>query len=227
MPTPVIIVNLKLYAESVGERAVEIAKRAQEVQRETGVTFGIAPSMLDAWVVARAVEIPVYVQHVDPVNPGARTGHVSPRLLKEYGLAGSLVNHSERRLRLADIAKAVSALKEEGLTSIVCAGDPRETLAVAALEPTAVAFEPPELIGTGISVSKARPEAVTETVELVRNHHPGVTVICGAGVSTGEDVKRALELGVDGVLLASAVAKSPDPRKKMMELAEGALSALR
>jgi len=227
MSTPVIIVNLKLYAESAGQKAVEIAKQAQEVQRETGVTFGIAPSMLDAWVVAQAVEIPVYAQHVDPVEPGAWTGHVSPKLLKEYGLAGSLVNHSEKRLKLADISKVVSALKEEGLTSIVCAGNPRETLAVAALEPKAVAFEPPELIGTGISVSKARPEAVTETVELVRSHHPGVTVICGAGVSTGEDVKRALELGVDGVLLASAVAKSPNPKKKMEELAAGARSVLK
>ncbi len=223
MILPDIIVNLKLYRESVGKRAVQIARLAEEVGRETGVAFGIAPSLMDAWAVASEVDIPVFAQHVDPVEPGARTGHVSPRLLREYGLRGSLINHSERRMRLADVRVAVQMLRDEGLASIVCAGDPAESLAAAALKPTAVAFEPPELIGTGVSVSKARPEAVTRAVNAIRSKFEEVAVVCGAGVSTGEDVRRAFELGVDSVLLASAVAKAPRPREKLLELARGAL----
>ena len=73
-------------------------------------------------------------------------------------------------------------------------------------------------------MSKARPEAVTRTVNAIRSKFEDVAVICGAGVSTGEDVRRAFELGVDAVLLASAVAKAPRPREKLLELARGALA---
>jgi len=43
-------------------------------------------------------------------------------------------------------------------------------------------------------------------------------VLCGAGVKTGKDVKRALELGAVGVLLASGVVKSKDPKKALQDL---------
>ncbi|RLG40154.1 MAG: triose-phosphate isomerase, partial [Thermoproteota archaeon] len=108
--------------------------------------------------------------------------------------------------------------------SIICAATPKETFSYAQLRPTSVAMEPPELIGTGISVSKTKPEAITETVNLVRSTVPDVKILCGAGITTGEDVSRAIELGTDGVLLASAVAKHPNPIKKLRELAYGVLN---
>jgi triosephosphate isomerase len=45
-----------------------------------------------------------------------------------------------------------------------------------------------------------------------------VPVLCGAGVKTGKDVRRALELGAKGVLLASGVVKAKDPRKALQDL---------
>jgi len=81
-----------------------------------------------------------------------------------------------------------------------------------------VAVEPPELIGTGISVSKAKPEVVREAVDPIKRMG-NVRVLCGAGITTADDVRKALELGVDGVLLATAVTRSRDPRGKLMELA--------
>ncbi len=222
---PVILVNLKLYEQSIGQRAFEIGKAAQSVWKESGVLIGIAPNALDAATLAGKLEIPIFVQHVDSTPFGAFTGHISPLQLKKYGIAGSLVNHSEKRLKLSDISWINQKLVEEGLISIICASTPKETLSVALLQPTSVAIEPPELIGTGIPVSKAKPETVTETLDLVRSFASDVKVLCGAGISTGEDVKRAIELGTDGVLLASAVAKHPNPRKKLMELADGALKA--
>ncbi len=222
---PRIIVNLKLYRESIGERAVEIGRAAEFAWREKGVLIGVAPCFLDAANLATKLEIPVLIQHVDPVPYGAYTGHLSPLLLRNYGIAGSIINHSEKRLRLSDIAWINQELLKEGLISLICASTPKESLAVALLEPTSVAVEPPELIGTGISVSKAKPEVVARTVELIRSHAPRVKVLCGAGITTGEDVKRAIELGTDGVLVASAVAKHPNPKKKLIELSEGILRA--
>jgi len=45
-----------------------------------------------------------------------------------------------------------------------------------------------------------------------------VSVLCGAGVKTGSDVYTALQLGADGVLLASGVVKSKDPRATLEDL---------
>lgn len=224
---PKILVNLKIYEQSVGERALEIGRAAESVWKDKGVIIGIAPSALDAVILSKELEIPVFSQHVDPVPYGAFTGHTTPLQLRQYGIVGSLINHSEKRLRLSEIAWINKELLKEGLISIICAATPRESLSIAMLGPTSVAMEPPELIGTGISVSKAKPETITETVELVRSHAPRVKILCGAGISTGEDVKKAIELGTDGVLLSSAVAKHPDPKKKLTELAEGFLKALK
>ncbi|RLG06224.1 MAG: triose-phosphate isomerase, partial [Thaumarchaeota archaeon] len=91
--------------------------------------------------------------------------------------------------------------------------------------PEILAIEPPELIGTGIPVSKAKPEVVTGAVEAVKRINPRVHVLCGAGISTGDDVAKAIELGTEGVLLASAYVKAKDPKKLLSGMAEAALKA--
>ncbi|MFQ6095051.1 MAG: triose-phosphate isomerase, partial [Candidatus Bathyarchaeia archaeon] len=92
--------------------------------------------------------------------------------------------------------------------------------AVAMLEPDMIAVEPPELIGTGIPVSKAKPEVVTDTVQRVRKVNEQVVILCGAGITNGEDVAAALRLGTEGVLVASGIVKAKDPYKVMLEFAE-------
>ena len=83
-------------------------------------------------------------------------------------------------------------------------------------KPDYVAIEPPELIGSGIPVSKADPGIVRNSVAAVTD--PNVKVLCGAGISKGEDVKAALELGTVGVLLASGVVKAKDPKAALRDL---------
>ena len=224
---PEVVVNLKLYEETSRGRAVELARAAEKLSSETEVLIGLAPNPLDLWKVVEEVDIPVFTQHVDAVPVGAHTGHLSPYLLKEYGVAGSILNHSERRIGLNEISWTIGVLSEQGLVSIVCAVSPREALAAASLGPTSVALEPPELIGTGISVSRAKPDAITRAVSLVRNAHPSVKILCGAGITDSGDVERALELGADGVLLASAVARHMSPERKLRELVEGVVKARR
>jgi len=217
---PVIIVNFKTYLESTGKRAVELAKQAQKVSRETGYYVGVAPQLADLRAVAEAVDIPVFAQHIDPIKPGGFTGHVLAEAAQEAGAVGTLINHSERQLKLSDIDEIVKMTREKGLMSIVCANNPTISAAVASLKPDMVAIEPPELIGTGIPVSKAQPEIVTGTVELVRRVNEKVVILCGAGISHGADVSAALKLGTQGVLVASGIVKAKDPYAIMREFAE-------
>jgi len=215
---PIIAINFKTYAQATGEGALRIAKVAEKVWRETGITMVVAPQLADLRMVAENVEIPVFAQHIDPITPGSHTGHVLPEAVKEAGAVGTLLNHSENRMILADLEASIRRAKELGLMTMVCSNNPAVSAAVATLGPEYVAVEPPELIGTGIPVSKAKPEVITNTVELVRRVNPDVRVLTGAGISTGEDVKKALELGSVGVLLASGVTKAKDPEKAIRDL---------
>jgi len=223
LEAPMIIVNFKAYAEAVGEGALRLAKAAERVWKETGVTIAVAPPATEIGAVALATEIPVLSQHIDPVEPGSYTGHITAEEVREAGAVGTLLNHSERRLILADLGLAVKRARDAGLVTVVCANNTPASAAAAALSPSYVAVEPPELIGTGIPVSRARPEVVTSTVEAVRRVNPGVGVICGAGISRGEDVGAALRLGTLGVLLASGVVKAKDPEAVLTEMASHAL----
>jgi triosephosphate isomerase len=211
LENPLIIVNFKTYLESTGKKALELAKQAEKASKETGATIVVAPQLADLASIAAAVDIPVFAQHIDPIKPGGCTGHVLAESVKEAGAVGTLINHSERQLRLIDIDASIALCREKGLTSCVCANNPSVSAAVAAMKPDITSVEPPELIGSGISVSKAQPEIVTDTVSLVRRVDPKMTILCGAGISTAEDVAIALKLGTRGVLVASGIVKAKDP----------------
>ncbi|ADY02289.1 triosephosphate isomerase [Vulcanisaeta moutnovskia 768-28] len=220
MRLPVLIINMKVYPEVLGKRALELAKVAEAVSRELGVSIAVAPPVTELRLVAESVGIPVYAQGADSVEPGARTGHVPLEFVKETGASGVILNHSENRLLLNDLGWLVSRAKSLGLETLVCAPDPYTSAAAAALEPTAVAVEPPELIGTGKAVSREKPDVIVKTVGLIKRVNPGIPVITGAGIENYEDVKKALELGTQGVLVASAIVRARDWRQKIMELAK-------
>jgi triosephosphate isomerase len=215
-----VIVNFKTYSEATGKKAVELAKRAEKISDETHVFVGVAPQFADIAAIAKAVSIPVFAQHIDPIKPGSYTGHVLAESVKEAGAAGTLINHSEKQLKLSDINEVIRIARENDLISVICANNPNISVAVATLKPDIIVIEPPELIGTGIPVSKAKPEAVTETIKLVRKVNPTVTILCGAGISRGDDVAVALKLGTQGVLVASGVVKAKDQYRVLREFAK-------
>jgi len=217
---PMIIVNFKTYLEATGEKSVELAKKAEKVSADTKVLIGVAPQFVDIAVVAEAVSIPVFAQHIDPIQPGSHTGHVLAESVKEAGALGTLINHSERQLKLSDINAIIKMTREKSLVSLVCANNPAISASAAALKPEIIAIEPPELIGTGIPVSKAKPEVITDTIRRVREINKKVVILCGAGISHGEDVEAALRLGTQGVLVASGIVKAKDPDRVLREFAE-------
>ncbi len=220
MQTPVLIINEKNYLEVSGDRALKLAKAAEAVAGELGVAVAVAPPLPSLGLVAGAISISVLAQHIDAANPGSSTGAIVPELVKSLGAIGSLVNHSEKRVPFDVLKQTVIRLKEVGLVSVVCAKSPEEVSRIAAVRPDFIAIEPPELIGSGIAVSKAKPEVVSDSVEAARQVDSNVRVICGAGIVTGEDVDAALKLGSVGVLVASGIVKASDWRAKITELAE-------
>ena len=221
LKTPIVIVNFKTYPESTGENAVKLAQVISEISEQSGVAAAVVPQAVDISSIAEKVEIPVLAQHVDPIKPGRNTGWVSPESAKAAGAVGTLVNHSEHKLPLDQVAGVVARAKEVGLSTVACAADMEESKRIAEIAPEMIAVEPPELIGTGIPVSKAKPEAVRDSVRAVKDVNSGIKVLCGAGITSGEDVAKAIELGAEGVLIASGVVRAKDQRAAIKDIVEG------
>jgi triosephosphate isomerase len=212
-----IVLNLKTYPLSL-EKAIEFTDIAKEVSAESGIRIAIAPPTIHLKEAALHFD-EVFAQHVDANSLGAHTGSVPLEGIKSINVKGSLVNHSEKRIPIEIIEAIVAGLGENSLESLVCAENAQEGAKIAAFKPKYIAVEPPELIGSGVSVSESKPEVVTDSIREIKNVDPDIKVLCGAGVSTAEHVKKAIELGTDGVLLASAFVKAEDPKEFLRGLA--------
>ncbi|WP_255196088.1 triose-phosphate isomerase [Halorarius litoreus] len=211
-----VLVNLKAYPCD----AVAVASAAADVADDSGVRVAVAPQAAQLAAVAET-GVETFAQHVSPVEHGSHTGSTLAEAAAEAGATGTLLNHSERRLKLADIDAALRAAERADLETVACANNPEQIAAVTALGPDAVAVEPPELIGTGTPVSQADPDIVEDAVAAAASVDDSVGVYCGAGISTGDDVLAARDLGSTGVLLASGVAKADDPRAALEDLVSG------
>jgi triosephosphate isomerase len=218
---PVIVLNVKTYIEATGNKALEIAMLMDKVSEEIGASMAIAVQATDISLCTKKVSIPIFAQHIDPIKPGSYTGWTLAEAIKSAGAIGTLINHSEHRLILADLDSCIISAKELDLDQIVCSNNVATSKAIATFSPNFIAVEPPELIGGDISVTTADPDIVSNSVEAIKSINNKVKVLCGAGVKNGKDVAKAIELGADGVLLASGIVKAKDKERVIRDLSSG------
>ncbi len=222
MRTPVIALNYKVYSESAGQDGFKLSQISWELANKYQKNVIVSPQFADISLICSKLQqneyFQVYSQHFDSNPQGAYTGTSPAESLQAAGCKGSILNHSEKKINIAELINLVERGKKLDLDLIVCADDVHEAIAVAKLHPHCIAVEPPELIGSGISVSTAKPEIVTDSVKEIKNIDKKIKVLVGAGVSNAADVKKSIELGAEGVLLASAFVKSKDPAGLLEEM---------
>lgn len=210
-----IVVNFKAYGNAVGEKSEEIIEACRKASEDTGKRVIVTPQPED---LLRAEDVEAFAQHVDGVNPGSHTGSILAKGVKDAGASGTLINHSEKRLRDRSIEASINAAESQGLETIVCAQTPDECEKFSEFGPDYIAFEPPELIGGDNPVSEAKPELIEEAVERTAE---GVKTLTGAGIKSKKDVEKSIELGCEGVLVASGVVKANDIYGEVKDLCEG------
>lgn len=208
-----IVINLKTYAEGTGPKALSLAHAAEQISKK----IILAVQDIDIFRIAKKTRLKIYAQHVDAEDPGAHTGKTLIESVLDAGGRGSLLNHSENRIPFEQIQKTVEKAKRLRFPLIVCVQDLEEAKKVAQLNPGFIAYEPPELIGGDISVSTAKPEIIKDIVEAVKP----VPVLVGAGVKNSSDVKKSIQLGAKGVLLASGVVKAENKKEVIKDLIKG------
>ena len=216
MAEPLIVVNFKTYATAMGIQAENLASMMASVTTSARMV-GVVSAFDLATINQSSPNLEIWSQHLDPVGMGSFTGWLQPNNAIERGAKGTIINHAEHKVPLNHVEELMKQLPE-GFQICACAADVEEAKALAALSPTFIAVEPPELIGGDISVTTADPDIIKSTVDAVKSVNENIRVLCGAGVKNGSDVKMALSLGAEGVLLASGVTKAEDPFEILNDL---------
>lgn len=220
---PIFLVNLKNYQKGLGASGIQILKAMENVAGAfPEITFIASPSPLFLRsMIKEAEKVHIFAQHVDPVPLGSFTGHVPPAAVASLEADGTLINHSELRMDMKKIKKAIEFCGEMNLTVCACAPDPETAGKIATLKPLFLAYEPPALIGTDTSVSEAKPGLLSKSVRTIQAQGDGeVHPLCGAGIKGPRDVEKGMELGAKGILIASGIVKAKEPYEKLKELAQ-------
>ena len=214
---PIILINFKLYEEAYADKALAVAKKMALV-KDNKYELVVCPSLLTIKEVAQKVKINVFSQHCDHIGLGAHTGKISAQELKAIGVKGTLLNHSERKVPFPYLKEIVQKCKENKLRTVVCASSISEIKKICQLTPDYIAYEPKELIGGDVSVTKSKPDIVVKAVKVVEKLSPRTKLLCGAGIHSKEDLGQALLLGTHGVLIGHAATQAKDPKKFLEEM---------
>lgn len=213
------IINCKNYEEIAGNKILKFVKITEKIAKKYKIKIAIAPPQHLIGLVANS-KIPILAQHVDDFKVGSTTGFMIPELLKKSKVSGSLINHSEHRISSNEISKLVLKLRELKMISVVCVKDVAEAKKYSKLNPDYIAIEPPELIGSGKAVSNEKPEIIIKASDAVKNAKNKTQLLCGAGIVSGQDVTKALELGSKGILVASGIIKAKNWTKIIEEFSK-------
>lgn len=219
-----IWVNFKTYPQATGEKAIELAKICEKVSQSSGVEIIPVVQAVDLYRISQEVKIPVWVQHVDPYSQGQYTGWTNLEAILEAGGQGTLLNHAEHRVPPGTVRQVIGRIRglgesgelrgQGGLKVVVCAKSIGQAVRLAKFKPDFLAYEPPELIGGDVSVSEAEPNVIKRIVKKV----PDVSIIVGAGIKSGQDVKKSLQLGAVGVLVSSGVVLAKNQKEALEDL---------
>jgi triosephosphate isomerase (TIM) len=161
---------------------------------------------------------PIFAQNVHWAPEGAFTGEVSAPMLRELGVAGAIVGHSERRQYFGEtdetVRKRTETALEAGLRVIACVGELegerergetedvlRRQVSVLSPHPAlVVAYEPVWAIGTG---KTATPEQAREAHALIKGLLDA-PVLYGGSVKPDNAEELLAQEGVDGALVGGA-----------------------
>jgi len=213
------IINCKNYEEISGDKIKKFIKIAEQVSKKYKIKIAISPPQHLIGLVANS-SIPILAQHIDDSKVGSTTGYIIPELLKKSKVKGSLINHSEHRISSKEIEKLVLKLKELKMISIVCVKDVAEVKKYLKINPDFIAIEPPELIGSGKAISTEKPDLIQKAARIVNDSKNKTKLLCGAGIVSGEDVAKSIELGSKGILVASGIIKAKNWNKIISEFAK-------
>ena len=186
-----------------------------------GVDVVVCPpfvSLAAAVTVLADTDIAVAAQNVHWEAEGAFTGEVSASMLRELGVYGAIVGHSERRQYFGEtdegVARRAAAALEAGLSVIACVGETdderergetedvlrRQVSVLETHEELVVAYEPVWAIGTGKTATPGQAQEAHAFVKSLLD----VPVLYGGSVKPDNAEELLAQPDVDGALVGGA-----------------------
>jgi len=211
--------NWKMFKPPAETAEFCIALR--ERQLPPGVDAVVCPPFVSLAVAVQLLaetDIAVAAQNVHWEAEGAFTGEISAPMLRELGVYGAIVGHSERRQHFGEtdetVARRARAALDAGLSVIACVGEVeserearetedvlrRQVSVLPADEQLVVAYEPVWAIGTGRT---ATPELAQEAHSFIKSILD-VRVIYGGSVKPENAGELLAQRDVDGALVGGA-----------------------
>jgi triosephosphate isomerase (TIM) len=210
--------NWKMYKGPAEAAEFCLALREQELD---GVDVVVCPPFVSLAVAVQLLagtEIAVAAQNVHWDGEGPFTGELSAPMLRELGVYGTIVGHSERRQHFGEtddmVGRRAQAALDAGLFVIACVGETEgerengETEEVlrrqlSVLEPDdnlVLAYEPVWAIGTG---KTATPELAQQAHAFVKSELEA-PVLYGGSVKPDNAAELLAQPDVDGALVGGA-----------------------
>jgi triosephosphate isomerase len=212
--------NWKMYKGPAETAEFCIELRRHEADFE-GIDVAVCPpftSLAVAVQILAGTDIAVAAQNVHWDEEGAFTGEVAAPMLRELGVYGAIVGHSERRQLFGEtdehVARRATAALEAGLSVIACVGETevereagetervlrRQVSVLDAEDNLVVAYEPVWAIGTG---KTATPEMAQEAHAFIKSLLD-VPVLYGGSVKPDNAADMLAQPEVDGALVGGA-----------------------
>jgi triosephosphate isomerase len=212
--------NWKMYKgpAETAEFCVELKRHEADFE---GIDVAVCPpftSLAVAVQILAGTDIAVAAQNVHWESEGAFTGEVSAPMLRELGVYGAIVGHSERRQFFGEtdegVGRRARGALEAGLSVIACVGETeaereagetedvlrRQLSVLEAEDNLVVAYEPVWAIGTG---KTATPEIAQEAHSFIKGLLD-VAVLYGGSVKPDNAAELLAQPDVDGALVGGA-----------------------
>ncbi len=213
---PLILINFKTYQQATGKKALMLAKAINKFKSK--YQLAISPQLIDLKEIKKAINLPIYAQHLDNIEYGSHTGHTNPQAIKQAGAVGTILNHSEKKIKIDRLKETILLTKKLNLKTVVCTGSFSGVKKLIKLQPNYVAYEPKKLIGKNVSVTETNPKIITKAVKFLEKKQSKTKLLVGAGIHSKQDVKKAIALGAKGVLLAHKVIKAKNTKKVLKSM---------
>ncbi|GAC1659859.1 MAG: triose-phosphate isomerase [Candidatus Elarobacter sp.] len=232
---PLVAGNWKMH-KTIAEAEDFSAQLLARLERRRDVEIALCPPFLSLRAVAAAVrssDVAVFAQNMHHAAKGAHTGEVSAPMLREVGVDGVILGHSERREQCGETDRAlqlkVPAALEAGLVPILCVGETEQEreqghterklrhqvqedlnqVETDSLSEVVIAYEPIWAIGTG---RVATPEQAQEAMAFIRalvndrsaEQARSIRIVYGGSVNADNAAELLSLPDVDGALVGGA-----------------------
>lgn len=211
-----LIINFKSFHLYKGSNCIKLAKEIEQISKQNSFPIAICPPIHCLSTIINEVDLPTFSQVVDPLLKGNFTAKMPIETLVDSGATGILLS-DDLSMSLKDSEFILRTARTLKLLTVFISTNVAISAAVSKLDPHGIAFSPPDYASDGTTVASSTLDPIENHIRRIKIENSRVFPICGAGIKTSADIKKAIELGSHGIMLDDQFLQSSDREKRISE----------